>query len=185
MALSLLSVFFTSMILLLPFMDGSVEAARQFKVGDHLGWHQPSGPNNSAFYNQWASRNRFQVGDSLVFEYQNDSVLTVEKWEYFHCDTNNPIDTLENGNSTVILDSPGAFYFISGIADHCHNGQKLIVDVMSPHSIPHSPPSISLPPQGFSASPPSHSHASSATMLLASLFMALSTIFVIVLLLAP
>ena len=41
-----------------------VEAARQFKVGDHFGWRVPD-PNDAAFYTQWAERNRFQVGDSL------------------------------------------------------------------------------------------------------------------------
>jgi len=38
--------------------------AREFKVGGHLGWHEPP-PSDIAFYNQWASTNRFQVGDSL------------------------------------------------------------------------------------------------------------------------
>ena len=42
----------------------SVEAAREFKVGDHMGWHEP-GPSDIAFYIQWAERNRFQIGDSL------------------------------------------------------------------------------------------------------------------------
>ncbi|XLR42929.1 hypothetical protein S83_027589 [Arachis hypogaea] len=88
--------------------SSAVEGARDFKVGDHLGWHEP-GPNNISYYIQWAQRNRFQIGDSLVFEYQNDSVLVVEKWKYFHCDTNNPITFYDDGNSTVILDSNKSF----------------------------------------------------------------------------
>lgn len=119
-----------------------------------------------------------------VFVYKNDSVLRVEKWDYFHCGSNNPINTFDDGNSTVILDSPGVFYFISGIEDHCHNGQKLIVEVMSPHSIPNSPPPVSIPPQGSSALAPYSSSHSSASMVLGSAFMALFTTFVIVLLLA-
>lgn len=61
---SLFGVLCTSMIIFLGATDTLVEAAREFKVGDHLGWHEP-GPNNTAFYSQWAAKNRFQVGDSL------------------------------------------------------------------------------------------------------------------------
>jgi hypothetical protein len=42
----------------------TVQSARQFHVGDHLGWRQPD-QNNTAFYTQWAQKNRFQIGDSL------------------------------------------------------------------------------------------------------------------------
>ncbi|KAE9585888.1 putative cupredoxin [Lupinus albus] len=37
----------------------------------------------------------------------------------------------------------GPFYFISGTEDHCTNGQKLLVEVMSPHPIPKSSPPLS------------------------------------------
>lgn len=39
-------------------------AERDFKVGDSEGWRVPR-KNKTAMYNQWAGRNRFQVGDSL------------------------------------------------------------------------------------------------------------------------
>lgn len=75
---------------------------------------------------------------SVAFEYsKNDSVMVVEKWDYYHCDTTNPITTYDNGKSVVQLDRPGLFYFISGAPDHCKKGQRLVVDVMSPH--PHDP----------------------------------------------
>lgn len=60
---SLLGLLCNCMIVFLA-ATSSVEAAREFKVGDDLGWHEP-GPNNTAFYSQWAAKNRFQVGDSL------------------------------------------------------------------------------------------------------------------------
>ncbi|XP_020225676.2 early nodulin-like protein 2 [Cajanus cajan] len=173
---SLLSILCVAWIVVLAVMDTPVEGAKQFKVG----WHEPN-PNDTAFYNQWAAWNRFQVGDSLVFEYQNDTVLNVEKWEYFHCDSNDPINTFDDGNSTVILDSPGAFYFISGTEDHCQNGQKLIVEVMSPHTIPNSPPPISIPPQGSSPLSPPTSHSSGVSSSIMALF---TTFLVLVLLLA-
>ena len=39
-------------------------AAFQFKVGGERGWAKPNG-NESETYNEWATRNRFHVGDSL------------------------------------------------------------------------------------------------------------------------
>ncbi|XLR33335.1 hypothetical protein HN51_042614 [Arachis hypogaea] len=137
-------------------------AAREFKVGDHFGWRVPD-PTDTSFYTRWAERNRFQVGDSLVFEYENDSVLSVEEWDYFHCDASNPITAFDNGKSILNLDSPGAFYFISGTAHHCSRGQKLLVEVMSPQHhpvpvpVPESPPPSLLAPQGISLSPMSPS----------------------------
>ncbi|QCE02018.1 Cupredoxin [Vigna unguiculata] len=159
---SLLSV----LCVVLAVMNGAakIAAAREFKVGGDSGWHEPA-RNDTAFYNQWASTNRFQVGDSLVFEYQNDSVLNVERWEYFHCDSNNPISAFDDGNTTVILDSPGVFYFISGTEDQCQKGERLMVEVMSPRSVLKSPPSnASVPAQAFSPLPLSHhSHGSSVS----------------------
>ncbi|KAJ1394647.1 Phytocyanin domain [Sesbania bispinosa] len=183
---SLLVVLCTFAIILLA---TSVEASRQFKVGDHFGWQQPA-PNDTAFYIQWAERNRFQIGDSLVFEYQNDSVLTVEKLDYFNCDSSDPITAFDNGKSTLNLDRSGAFYFISGTDDHCRNGQKLLVEVMSPHPIRESPPSISLAPEGIPTMAPTPSESSddslevSASVVPSSIFMSPLVTFVIVILLA-
>ena len=108
---------------------------------------------------------------STVFEYQNDSVVLVEKWGYYHCDASKPIIAFNNGNSSVMLDRSGLFYFISGSADNCRNGQRMIVDVMSPHR--RHPLSPAVPPEPFpSASPPAHNAAVLASVTLASLLMA-------------
>lgn len=96
-----------------------------------------------------------------AFEYNNDSVLVVDKYDYYHCNTTDPITAFSDGNRAVVkLDRPGPFYFISGAPDHCNNGQRLLVDVMSPHQrhpIAPSPPSVAFPPetdkQGPSPSP--------------------------------
>ncbi|KAK0597223.1 hypothetical protein LWI29_023152 [Acer saccharum] len=42
-----------------------VEAVKEFKVGDDIGWQEP-GNNNTSVYSQWAGKNRFHVGDSLL-----------------------------------------------------------------------------------------------------------------------
>ncbi|KHN39240.1 Early nodulin-like protein 1 [Glycine soja] len=136
-------------------------------MGGDLGWHEHA-PTSLHF---------IIIGmQGTVFVYQNDSVMSVEKWNYFHCDSNSPIDIFDDGNSTVILEGPGVFYFISGTEDHCQNSEKLIVEVMSPHSIPNSPPPQA---QGFSSLAPSPSHSSgvSVSILLGSVFMALLTTF--------
>ncbi|QHO33212.1 uncharacterized protein DS421_9g256350 [Arachis hypogaea] len=129
--------------------SSAVEGARDFKVGDHLGWHEP-GPNNISYYIQWAQRNRFQIGDSL-----------------------------EN---------------------HCHNGQKLIVEVISPQHMAILRPAASPAPaedasssSELAPSPYYHHHhhgsnASSSTsrfMMIGSAVMALLVTFVVVLVLAP
>ncbi|MED6138008.1 hypothetical protein PIB30_070301 [Stylosanthes scabra] len=181
-------------IILLGACSDVVEGGRDFKVGDHLGWHEP-GPNNVAYYIQWAQRNRFQIGDSLVFEYQNDSVLVVEKWNYFHCDTKNPITSYDDGNSTVILDRSGFFYFISGTENHCQSGQKLIVEVISSQHMAIVPAASPAPPEEASSSssemaptPYHYSHhgssdasSTSSFMLVGSAIMALLVTFVVVL----
>ncbi|GMP85882.1 hypothetical protein CsSME_00038878 [Camellia sinensis var. sinensis] len=109
----------------------SVGAFKEFRVGDSKGWRQPS-DNHTAFYDQWAATNRFLVGDSLRFEYKNDSVLVVDKWGYFYCNMNNPISTFNNGNNTIVsLDMPRPTYFVSGDPDHCKNDQRLVIQVMT------------------------------------------------------
>ncbi|CAL0322747.1 unnamed protein product [Lupinus luteus] len=172
-----------------------VEAGRQFKGGDHLGWHEPD-PTNDIFYIQWAERNRFQVGDSLLFEYQNDSVLSVEKTYYLNCNASNPITAFDNGKSIMNLDRPGPFYFINGTEHYCTNGQKLLVEVMSQRPIPKSSPSpsISLPPEGSSQMSPSayasddsidDSTSASDSVVLGPVPMASLATFLIVLMLKP
>lgn len=61
-----------------------------------------------------------------------DSVLQVNKEDYANCNTSNPIQEYNDGNTKVKLDHPGPFYFISGAKGHCEKGQKVVVVVMSP-----------------------------------------------------
>ncbi|XP_038713472.1 mavicyanin-like [Tripterygium wilfordii] len=133
---SLLGLF---CLVFLSQMNGMVvDASKELKVGDELGWQEPP-PNNTAIYTQWAAKNRFLVGDSLFFEYQNDSVLVVDKFGYYHCNTSNSVSAFDNGKTVIKLDKPGPSYFISGIPDHCKNGQRLLADVMGPHPLEQAP----------------------------------------------
>ncbi|KAK6264121.1 hypothetical protein SCA6_019555 [Theobroma cacao] len=158
----------TCFLILAAMNNGSVEASKGFKVGDHIGWQQPSA-NNTAVYSQWARSKRFHVGDSLSFEYQNDSVLVVEKWDYFHCNTNKPISSFNDGKTVINLDRPGLFYFLSGAVDHCKKGQKLLIRVMGLHQRAESPPS------GVDIAPGPHpSSGLVVTVTLSSVFVALT-----------
>uniref|UniRef100_A0A5B7CDQ7 Phytocyanin domain-containing protein n=1 Tax=Davidia involucrata TaxID=16924 RepID=A0A5B7CDQ7_DAVIN len=156
---SFLGLLISTSFIILAAMNAPVGASKEFKVGDAEGWRQP-GVNETSLYNQWAAMNRFHVGDSLRFEYKNDSVLVVDKWGYYHCNTSNPISAFNDGNSVLNLDRPGPIYFISGTPDHCKNGQRLVVDVM--HPISQTPPSIATPPLPYLAVSPSPSPLSSA-----------------------
>ncbi|OMO83756.1 Plastocyanin-like protein [Corchorus capsularis] len=134
--------------LLLMFMVMVVAAASfQFNVGGReRGWIKPTG-NESETYNEWAARNRFHVGDSLYFKYENDSVLVVNKTSYSKCSVSNPIFKFEDGETVFQFHRYGFFYFISGERGHCKAGQRLIVRVMvHPAATPSPEPAPS--PQG-------------------------------------
>ncbi|XP_019251245.1 PREDICTED: early nodulin-like protein 1 [Nicotiana attenuata] len=105
--------------------------AYTFHAGGKNGWILK--PFES--YNHWAERNRFQVNDTIVFKYKkgHDSVLIVHKDDYIKCKKNKPIHAFKNGHSKFKFPKSGPFYFISGHADNCKNGQKLIVVVLSPN----------------------------------------------------
>ncbi|KAK1439604.1 hypothetical protein QVD17_05424 [Tagetes erecta] len=135
-----LSLFFT----LLCFSQ-----ANNFNVGGKDGWTLHPSEN----YNQWSSRLRFIVNDTLHFKYNSgsDSVLEVSKADYESCNTNSPITSLTGGDSVFNLNRPGPFYFISGNKSNCDQGQKLTVVVISPKT-KHTPPAAA--PAPTTSSPP-------------------------------
>ncbi|KAG0498758.1 hypothetical protein HPP92_003449 [Vanilla planifolia] len=136
---------------LLSFMASLPVHSFQYDVGGDRGWAVPPS-NDSAFYNQWASRNRFQVGDTLRFNYEKDSVMAVDEQEYDKCASPHPIFFSNNGSTQFDLDQPGLFYFISGVPGHCGRGQKMIVKVLGGSPVP----VVSPPPdeKGGDESPP-------------------------------
>ncbi|RWR93425.1 early nodulin-like protein 1 [Cinnamomum micranthum f. kanehirae] len=87
--------------------------ATQFKVGGSSGWTVPTDPTA---YNQWAQKNRFRIGDSLLFVYPpgKDSVLHVKKDDYYNCNTKSFLDSYNDGKHFFHVQPIGAHYFISG-----------------------------------------------------------------------
>ncbi|OEL19380.1 hypothetical protein BAE44_0019601 [Dichanthelium oligosanthes] len=126
--------------------------ATAFEVGGDDGWVVPPA-NNGGKYNQWASKNRFLVGDSVHFKYKKDSVMVVTEDDYNNCRASHPIFFSNNEDTEVELDRPGLFYFISGVTGHCERGQRMIVKVIGQGAPPPSPPAPPSPPHPSGAAP--------------------------------
>ncbi|BBG98933.1 hypothetical protein Prudu_008460 [Prunus dulcis] len=94
-----------------------------------------------------------------TFTYKNDSVLEVDKWDYYHCNTSNPI--------------------IAGAPDHCKNGQRIFIEVMDPRPISQSPPPGAVPPEPYLSDSPAPSPSLGVAIAVApcALFMALIVTF--------
>ncbi|KAF5182528.1 Early nodulin-like protein [Thalictrum thalictroides] len=103
--------------------------ASEFRVGDSNGWTVSPSFN----YNQWAEKNRFQVGDSLLFVYDSDkdSVYQVTKEDYDNCNTAKPIETYKDGHTSIRFYEFGYHYFISGNNGNCQKNEKMVVKVMA------------------------------------------------------
>ncbi|EEF51625.1 mavicyanin [Ricinus communis] len=120
-------------------------AATTYMVGDTSGW------DISTDLPTWAHDKQFLVGDVLLFQYTSSEVVNeVTKEAFDGCNTTNVIRTYTNGNTTVTLTRPGAWYFISGNKLYCLGGMKLQVNVQgtqasSPVGAPQAQPGATLP----------------------------------------
>ncbi|XP_027060963.2 early nodulin-like protein 3 [Coffea arabica] len=138
-------------IFLVTFLGFFLSASQSytFYVGGRDGWVLK--PKED--YNQWAGRNRFQINDTLIFRYKKgyDDVLEVDKDDYYNCNKENPFLALKDGESVFKFNRSGPFFFISGHADNCQKGQRLIIVVLHPRGNPTDAPSP------VAANPPSPS----------------------------
>ncbi|KAK3199525.1 hypothetical protein Dsin_022940 [Dipteronia sinensis] len=111
-------------------------ATTQFLVGGKGNWGAPT-DNSTVNYSQWAESKRFQIGDSLVFNYHSgqDSVLQVTREAYNNCSTTDtPMANFTDGHTVFTFNRSGAFYFISGNKDNCQKNEKLVVVVLADRS---------------------------------------------------
>ncbi|CAN8269087.1 unnamed protein product [Cochlearia groenlandica] len=148
----------TLVTILVTFYMFSCVSSTEFKVGGENGWIIPNSTTHGDMFNQWASDNRFKIGDTIRFTYKNDSVLVVSKEEYKKCKATKPKLYSNNNDTVFTLDRSGLFYFISGVSGHCEKGQKMIIKVMEIES---SSSSIESPPPTESSSSSSPSSSSS------------------------
>ncbi|KAJ0745086.1 putative Phytocyanin domain, cupredoxin [Helianthus annuus] len=141
---SSLTIFFSIFFALISF----VSAITEYTVGDDMGWRIPA-PNETELYNVWASKRRFYVGDSLRFRYTYDSLVIVDKFGFYHCDSSKAIRYYNEGDDVIVLYMPGCMYFTSGEAEECKQGLKMAVQVLNSGPKPEFPP-----PPTFNPPPP-------------------------------
>ena len=80
--------------------------------------------------------------------------MVVSEADYKKCNSTHPIFFSNTGNTVYHLDHSGSYYFISGVAEHCQRGQRMIVKVMASEdpssrgggTPPSSAPTLSLGP---------------------------------------
>ncbi|EOA29196.1 hypothetical protein CARUB_v10025469mg [Capsella rubella] len=158
---SIKRVFFTSLLILVA-LCGVAIGGTVHKVGDSNGWTMMG-----VDYEAWASSRTFQVGDSLVFNYNKDfhDVTEVTHNDFNLCDPSKPITRYETGSDTVTLTKPGLQHFICGFPSHCDLGQKLQIHVLpaslGPVAAP-VPKPVRSPSSSSSPSPLANSPATSA-----------------------
>ncbi|KAK1264110.1 Lamin-like protein [Acorus gramineus] len=105
----------------------SISLATEHIVGDDDGWRI------GFDYSKWAEGKTFQVGDTLVFNYNNaiHNVFKVSGPQFQACYV--PVamanNSLTSGHDIVVLKTPGRKWYICGAEGHCGLGQKLVIDV--------------------------------------------------------
>ncbi|KAH7541993.1 hypothetical protein FEM48_Zijuj02G0026300 [Ziziphus jujuba var. spinosa] len=141
-------------VLLLCF-SRSVQAYKNYTVGDSLGWYDNQEKPNIN-YQKWASGKSFSLGDFLIFNTNNNHsvIQTYNFTTYKLCDYDNALDndttqwsqdkpsnTATHGVSVAVpLLKEGPTYFFSGDYDgeQCENGQHFMINVTHGQGLPKS-----------------------------------------------
>ncbi|PWA79452.1 cupredoxin [Artemisia annua] len=95
-------------------------------VGDDFGWNRPKYPE---FYAEYSSVNTFTVGDSLYFNFLNEShnVATVSPEAYHECNLDDAQVVIKTGPGSIDLSTEGVHHYVSTINDDCQVHQKLAI----------------------------------------------------------
>ncbi|KAL3849032.1 hypothetical protein ACJIZ3_010914 [Penstemon smallii] len=146
------------LLLILGFLGCSTSMGAVYQVGDAAGWNAMG-----TDYNAWASNINFQLGDTIVFNYNNQmhDVFEVSSDDFNACRYTVPIVAYTSGNDQVILSTPGEHYYICSYPGMCQAGQKLKIQVFSSNNqSPPSPvggnsvPGTNIPGYGYVPTPP-------------------------------
>ncbi|KAM0943651.1 putative Blue (type 1) copper binding protein [Dioscorea sansibarensis] len=130
-----------AMLLVVLFLVKRPSQGKVYKVGDSSGWTIIGNVN----YTAWASSKNFQVGDTIVFEYnkQFHNVLEVKGADFSTCKTASPLASFTTGNDSILIKQAGHRYFICGFPGHCAGGQKVEIMVHKLASSSAAPPTSS------------------------------------------
>lgn len=104
-------------------------SAKIYKVGNSKGGMIAK---HGSYY-EWTKRKEFQVGDSLMFEYDgnvNDVTQVSSRLEYQFCNSLSPKAFYNTGHDVVTLTEPGYHFFITSNRSQCVAGQKFVVYVV-------------------------------------------------------
>ncbi|KAK4380290.1 hypothetical protein RND71_002152 [Anisodus tanguticus] len=130
---------------------GSTMAA-VYEVGDSTGW------TFNYNYEQWASSKSFQLGDTLVFNFnpQLHNVRQVNKTSFDTCTDHDPIASFYTGSDSLTLMTPGEYYFLCDIPGHCASGLKFHFKIAMPGTPPATPAGTNTdtPPESTTLTPP-------------------------------
>ncbi|KAI9115092.1 hypothetical protein K1719_014105 [Acacia pycnantha] len=98
-----------------------------YKVGDSAGWTTIGNIN----YKKWSAIKNFQVGDTIIFEYNSQfhNVMRVTHEMYKSCNASSPLATFSTGNDTIVIQNHGHHFFFCGVPGHCQAGQKVDINV--------------------------------------------------------
>ncbi|KAF5746938.1 Blue copper [Tripterygium wilfordii] len=113
-------------------------SATQHTVGGSQGW------DVSTDLSSWASAQKIEVGDQLVFKYTTGLHSVVElasESAYKNCDVGSVLDSKNSGNDVVKLNKAGTRYFACGTPGHCQQGMKLKITAAASGSSQASPAS--------------------------------------------
>ncbi|XP_039165328.1 blue copper protein-like [Eucalyptus grandis] len=137
-----------------------------YTVGDIMGWTIPA--SGAAAYRAWASSNNFEVGDILVFNFNNGAqdLAEVTETAFGSCDGANPLSISTVPPARIALTTAGQHFFLCTVPGHCSSGQKVAINVTTASSSATPPPpssSAAPPPKAATPSPSASTPTSSAT----------------------
>ncbi|KAL6652290.1 hypothetical protein ACP70R_011215 [Stipagrostis hirtigluma subsp. patula] len=133
-------------------------SAKDYTVGDSSGWRP------GVDYTAWAKGKTFNVGDTLLFQYNAvHSVEEVSAADHGACSASSPLRSYRDQSTTVLLTNPGTRYFICGTPGHCAAGMKLAVTVSGSGAAGSSPTVRSAKPSNPSSDEPQSESESDTT----------------------
>ncbi|KAL2333290.1 hypothetical protein Fmac_014503 [Flemingia macrophylla] len=132
-----LSPFVITLVVIATIFLPSIAMAKEIVVGGDHGW------TIGFDYAAWAADKTFQVGDTLVFNYDvgKHNVFKVNGTLFLSCTVPPASEALSTGSDRIVLATPGRKWYICGVAGHCSAGQKLVITVQPQTQSPTLPPS--------------------------------------------
>ncbi|XP_060966165.1 early nodulin-like protein 18 isoform X3 [Cannabis sativa] len=148
--------FFFFCFVVLPLSSRSVEAYKNYTVGDSLGWYDKS-EKPTVDYQKWADSNNFSLGDFLIFntntnhtviQTYNETTYKLCNYIYASDEDTSQWSTMDASNTAatssitiaVPLVEEGKTFFFSGDYDgeQCFNGQRFQISVAHGLGLPKS-----------------------------------------------